>query len=109
MERDMGTTIATKSDLQLLRQELTFSMSALATREEVLALKADVGEIRQECALIRKDMEILATTMTVRPPGLSCASSGCWTGATLLESPEARRAMSQAPLTGRPARHVGLA
>lgn len=54
MERDMGTTIATKSDLQLLRAEL-----------------------HQECALIRKDMEILAnridnsidglsTTMTVR-------------------------------------------
>ena len=43
MERDMGTTIATKADLQVLRQEL-----------------------HQECALIRKDMEILSTTMTVR-------------------------------------------
>jgi hypothetical protein len=39
MERDMGTTIATKMDLQLLRQE----MSALATR-------ADVAELRQEVA-----------------------------------------------------------
>ena len=43
MERDMATTIATKADLQLLRTEL-----------------------HQECALIRKDMELLATTMTVR-------------------------------------------
>ena len=54
MERDMGTVIATKSDLQLLRQEL-----------------------RESNALIRKDMEILSgridnridmlsTTMTIR-------------------------------------------
>jgi hypothetical protein len=41
MERDMATTIATKSDLQLLRSEL-----------------------HQECALIRKDMEIMATTIS---------------------------------------------
>jgi hypothetical protein len=42
MERDMGTTLATKADLQLLRQEI----SSLAT-------KAEVGELRQEMALIR--------------------------------------------------------
>ena len=41
MERDMTTTIATKADLQLLRSEL-----------------------HQECALIRKDMEIMATTIS---------------------------------------------
>jgi hypothetical protein len=39
MERDMGTTLATKADLQLLRQEME---------------------------LIRKDMEILGTSITVR-------------------------------------------
>jgi hypothetical protein len=39
MERDMGTTLATKADLQLLRQELQ---------------------------LVRKDMEILGTSITVR-------------------------------------------
>ncbi len=43
MERDMNTTLATKSDLQLLRQEL-----------------------RQEIALLRKDIEILPAAMTVR-------------------------------------------
>lgn len=37
----MTTTIATKADLQLLRSEL-----------------------HQECTLIRKDMEIMATTVT---------------------------------------------
>ena len=48
MERDMATTIATKSDLQLLRTEL-----------------------HQECALIRKDMEILANRIDNRIDGLS--------------------------------------
>jgi len=43
MERDMGTTLATKTDLQVLRQEF-----------------------RQEMALTRKDMEILGTSITVR-------------------------------------------
>jgi hypothetical protein len=43
MERDMATTIATKADVQILRSEL-----------------------HQECALIRKDMELLSTVMTVR-------------------------------------------
>lgn len=43
MERDMGTTLATKTDLQLLGTEL-----------------------RQELALVRKDMEILGTTITFR-------------------------------------------
>ena len=71
MERDMGTTIATKADLQLLRHELTAAMAGLATREEMLAIKADIkmdiAELRQDNALIRKDMEIQSTTMTVRP------------------------------------------
>lgn len=43
MECDMGTMLATKSDLEPLRTEL-----------------------RQECALFRKDLELLSTTMTVR-------------------------------------------
>ena len=88
MERDMATTIATKSDLHLLkadlnslrqelksdlnllRQELTAQISGLATREELLALRA---EMRENYALVRKDTEILSTrvemlssTMTVR-------------------------------------------
>jgi hypothetical protein len=48
MERDMGTTIATKADLQLLGQEI----SGMATR-------ADVAKLQQEVALIRKDIEIM--------------------------------------------------
>jgi hypothetical protein len=81
MERDMGTTIATKADLQLLReatksdfqmlrQELTFATSTLATREELQVakaeLKADIWELRQDNSLIRREMELLSSRMTVR-------------------------------------------
>lgn len=58
MERDMAATIATKTNLNLLKQELTS------------LINAGIGdlrhELRQETALIHKDMEILSTTMTVR-------------------------------------------
>jgi len=54
MERDMGTTIATKTDLQILRQDLTSSINDLR------------HEPRHDIALVRKDMEILSTTMTVQ-------------------------------------------
>jgi hypothetical protein len=63
MERDMGTTIATKTDLQLLRQEL---LSSLASRDELAALRADFGELRQDNALIRKEMELLSSNLTIR-------------------------------------------
>jgi hypothetical protein len=66
MERDMGTTIATKSDLQLLRQELVAMMGTLASREETQGIRTDLSMTRNDIALVRKDMEILSTTMTVR-------------------------------------------
>ena len=53
MERDMATTIATKADLQLLRSEL-----------------------HQECALIRKDMELMATTIIVRTGSMQVVAIG---------------------------------
>jgi hypothetical protein len=52
MERDMDTTIATKADLHLLRQELTALINHRA------------AELRQEIALVRKDMEIMSERMT---------------------------------------------
>jgi hypothetical protein len=63
MERDMTSTLTTKSDLQLLRQEL---VATLAGRDEVAAIKADVVSLRGDVALVRKDVEILSKTMTVR-------------------------------------------
>ena len=73
----MATTIATKSDLQLLRQELTSLLSGLATRDELRAtrdelrttrdeLRHDIAELRQDNALLRKDLEMQPTAMTVR-------------------------------------------
>jgi hypothetical protein len=80
MERDMGTTlatkadlqnfaVATKADLQLLRQEMTLS----ATRADVAELRA---EVRQEITLVRKDMEILSTTITVRTGSMLVVAIG---------------------------------
>jgi hypothetical protein len=63
MERDMGTTIATKTDLQLLRQEL---LSSLASRDELAALRTDFRELHQDNALIRKEMELLSSALTIR-------------------------------------------
>lgn len=53
MERDMSATIATKADLQLLKQEL-----------------------KGEMVLIRKDMEILSTTLTVRTGSMLVVAVG---------------------------------
>jgi hypothetical protein len=63
MERDMGTTIATKTDLQLLRQEL---LSSLASRDELAAVRQEFGTLRQDNALIRKEMELLSSSLTIR-------------------------------------------
>jgi hypothetical protein len=54
MERDMTTSIATKADLQLLKADFRAD------------LQAGLADLRQEVVLVRKDMEILSTTMTVR-------------------------------------------
>jgi hypothetical protein len=70
MERDMVATIATKSDLQLLRQELRHDLASRedvsAVRVELADIRGELSELRQDNVLIRKDMELLSTTMTVR-------------------------------------------
>lgn len=55
MERDMGTTLATKQDVSLLatREDLLATkqdLRLLATKEELLAVKQDLG-------MLRRDME----------------------------------------------------
>jgi hypothetical protein len=66
MERDMATTIATKADLQLLRQE----MSLLATKAELAEVRQEVVLVRRDLEVMaagfRKDLELLSSTMTVR-------------------------------------------
>jgi hypothetical protein len=60
MERDMGAMFATKSDILLLRQE--------------------VGQLKQEMnlefSLIRKEMEILRSSMTVRLGSIQVVAAG---------------------------------
>jgi hypothetical protein len=60
MERDMGATLATKSDILLLRQEL--------------------GQLKQEMklefSLVRKEMEILRSSMTVRLGSIPVVAAG---------------------------------
>jgi hypothetical protein len=53
MERDMSTTLATKADIQLLRQEFS-----------------------QEFSLIRKEMELLRSSMTVRLGSIQVVAAG---------------------------------
>jgi len=61
MERDMGTTLATKQDLLLIRQEIE-NRSTLLSRD-VDGLRK---EMEKEFAFVRKDMEALRLSMTVR-------------------------------------------
>ena len=94
MERDMGTALATKADLQMFKQELKQDIGSVrqelkrdivsvhqelkqdigSVRQE---LKQDIGSLRQELALVRqdlsqeivlvrKDMELLRSSMTIR-------------------------------------------
>lgn len=60
MERDMGATLATKSDILLVRQEL--------------------GQLKQEFSLelnlIRKEMELLRSSMTVRLGSIQVVAAG---------------------------------
>jgi hypothetical protein len=46
MERDMGTTLATKQDLLLL-----------ATREDLLATKQDLASLRQELSGVQRELK----------------------------------------------------
>jgi hypothetical protein len=56
----------TRADLQLLRHELLSAMSPFVTKDELQVVRSDIVELRQDNALIRKDLEMLSTTMTVR-------------------------------------------
>ena len=69
MERDMGTTLATKQDLK-----------AFATREDLLELRQDVELLGQRLEGVRvelgKDIEALQLRLTVRLGGMIVAGFG---------------------------------
>lgn len=76
MERDMGTTLATKSDLLLIRQEIENRYGLLS--REIAAIRADVNkdlqilrdDVNKDLHALRsemgKDMEALRLSMTLR-------------------------------------------
>lgn len=94
MERDMGTTLATKADLENLRTATQADYQALTatTRTELqlmrqemsyLATKGELGELHKEVALIRKDMDIVSerlgmvtTNVTVRLGAIMAGLTG---------------------------------
>ena len=68
MERDMATTIATKSDLQLLRQELT---SAMSSRQPKTSFRQS-GRKSRSCA---RKLPSFARTWNSCRPASPCASA----------------------------------
>lgn len=68
MERDMGMTLATKTDLLLVKQDIgTVRQDIAAVRQELRqAIAAVRQELTQEFVLIRKDMDLLRSSMTIR-------------------------------------------
>lgn len=76
MERDMGTALATKTDLLLLEQKLDARCSAIEQRLETFrdALQKEIGATRDTLqkdheslrSSVQKDMELLRSAMTVR-------------------------------------------
>jgi hypothetical protein len=59
MERDMASTIATKTDLQLLRQELLTGMAALATRDDLGVARGDIAGLRHDLGVVQQDVGFL--------------------------------------------------
>jgi hypothetical protein len=65
MERDMGATLATKQDLELLRLATKHEIDSLRqeTRQEFALVRQELGEIKRE---LKHDIDALALRMTVR-------------------------------------------
>ena len=61
--RDIGTTIATKADLHLLRHEMATKVDFAGLRQEFALLRTDLDS---QSTGLHKDLERLSTTMTVR-------------------------------------------
>ena len=59
----MGTTIATKADRPLLRQEMATKVDLAGLRQEFALLRKD---LESQSTGFHKDLELLSTTMTVR-------------------------------------------
>jgi hypothetical protein len=62
----MTNPIATRDDLQRLRQELRMELMVRAADSERARLRADVADVRLELQLLRMDIEILSYRVVMR-------------------------------------------
>jgi hypothetical protein len=62
----MTNPIATRDDLQRLRQELLMELMVRAAHNERVALRADIADVRLELQLLRKDIEIMSYRLIMR-------------------------------------------
>src|SRR5688572_8661957 len=82
LERDMGATLATKTDIQLLKQEIEGATLATKTdiqllRQEIegarLAAKLEIDHLRKD---VERDMELMRASMTVRLGSIQVVTAG---------------------------------
>lgn len=89
MEHDMGTTLATKPDLENLRQATKQDLALLATREDLLATKESLEllrrdmtsahrELKQDMVVMRQGIIIQLGSMMVVCFGLALAIVRLW-------------------------------
>jgi hypothetical protein len=82
LERDMGATLATKTDIQLLKREIEGATLATKTdiqllRQEIegarLAAKLKIDHLRKD---VERDMELMRASMTVRLGSIHVVTAG---------------------------------
>jgi len=64
LERDMGATLATKTDIQLLKQEIEGATQLF---------KLEIDHLRKD---VERDMELLRASMTVRLGSIQVVTAG---------------------------------
>ena len=64
LERDMGATLATKADIQLLKQEIEGAR---------VAAKLEIDHLRKD---VERDMELMRASMTVRLGSIQVVTAG---------------------------------
>lgn len=62
----MTNPIATRDDLQRLRQDLLTELMVRAADSERARLRADIADVRLEFQLLRQDIEIMSYRLVMR-------------------------------------------
>ncbi len=92
MERDMATSLATKTDLDSLRAEIRSEIAALRKDMESQGatlrknMQSQGAELRLDIALLRKDMEAQVAQIVIRLGALIVVVAGLMLGAMQLSA-----------------------